>query len=248
TVDRLLPRLQREGSLRLQLAQQLKRQSGIDVPLEHWQDYQIEEHLRMNIAVLDEAGKLLGMGRNLAELRERFAAAAGESLRRQAPDSFEREGLRDWSFGTLPPLHELQQGAVTVRTWPALVDAGDSVALRLLDNEQRALAATRLGIARLALLACPQQVKHLQRQLLQDPRGMAAMKLLGGREELLNQLISKAALLAFGLEDALPRDAQAFQAMLQRGKSEFIAAGERLERLLYQILAARQEVEKALAQ
>jgi ATP-dependent helicase HrpA len=54
--------------------------------------------------------------------------------------------------GTVPETFEGQSGGLTVQGYPALVDEGTSVALRVLPDRGAALAAHRLGVRRLLLL------------------------------------------------------------------------------------------------
>src|SRR5690606_22211824 len=71
-----------QGSLSEALGQQLLRMTGVRVSEELWQQAaeQLEDHLRMNIEVVDAAGKHLGEGRDLAELRSRFSGASQQAL------------------------------------------------------------------------------------------------------------------------------------------------------------------------
>ncbi len=71
-----------EGSLPQALGRELLRMTGARVSDEAWaeSEQQVESHLRMNLEVLDGAGKFLGEGRDLAELTARFAQASQAAL------------------------------------------------------------------------------------------------------------------------------------------------------------------------
>ena len=163
-VDKLLPNLQRkDGSLQQSLARQLLRLTGVQLPADCWDSAELPEHLRMNIRVVDENGKVLGSGRDLQTLREQLAGTVQASISKAARNSIEQQDLTAWIFGDLPAEQDLGTGAVTIKAYPALVDKGDRVDLCLLDSEYRARLATTDGVIRLLMLASKQQVKYLQK-------------------------------------------------------------------------------------
>lgn len=78
----------------------------------------------MNFKVVDEHGRQLAMGRNLAELRSELGQAAQESFRTVAEaDESVAEDLADhitvWNFGELPEL--MESGARTKRSSDTLL-------------------------------------------------------------------------------------------------------------------------------
>jgi ATP-dependent helicase HrpA len=64
----------------------------------------------------------------------------------------EREGIKVWDFGDLPPTITFNRGGRQVTGYPALADEGDSVAIRLFDVESAAQESMRAGIVRLMRL------------------------------------------------------------------------------------------------
>ena len=247
TVRRIMPQISKDqGDLKLQLVRGLKRISGVDVPPDSWADYEAPPHLRMLIRVLGDEGEELGSGRELRELQSRFAESIQASLARQSreTDNIERHDLKDWDFGALPVLHEVERGGITLKTYPALVDKGDSVALELFDSPNRARLASQGGVARLIMLRTPQQLGMLKKQALQDPRGAVTLRILGGRQAVLTDFIKAVYLDAFRLEEELPRDKEAFESLLEQGRSRIIERGERLEKLLQEIMALQYEIRK----
>lgn len=71
-----------QGSLPQTLGRELLRMTGARVSDEAWTEaaQQVENHLKMNIEVVDADGKFLGEGRDLAELTARFAQASQAAL------------------------------------------------------------------------------------------------------------------------------------------------------------------------
>ena len=246
-IDRILPELkQGEGNLKQVLSKHLLRLSGVDIPMSNWENYQVEDHLKMNINVQSENGSLLGTGRNIVALREQFADQVKQSISRYSQSSIEQEGLTEWSFGDLDKVHEVNHGGLAIITYPALVDDGDSVALRLLDNEYRASMQTQAGIVRLYMLKTTQQIKYLKKSLLQSPQKLLSLKMLGSREKLLDQIIRTAYLEAFRLDKAPPRNREDFDALFETGRSVLSETAEKVEELLYRIMEEYQLIQKAL--
>jgi ATP-dependent helicase HrpA len=79
-VDKVLPQLQRkDGSLQQSLARQLLRLTGVQLPPDCWDGAELSNHLRMNIRVVDESGKVLGVPAPCRPASRRPRAAASNS-------------------------------------------------------------------------------------------------------------------------------------------------------------------------
>ncbi|MFE5407888.1 ATP-dependent RNA helicase HrpA [Microbacterium sp. NPDC056569] len=65
----------------------------------------------------------------------------------------ERTGLTDWTFGDLPDVVDTKVAGGVVRGYPAIVDEGASVALRIETTPEAAARATKAGVRRLVLLS-----------------------------------------------------------------------------------------------
>jgi len=152
-------------SLVTELAAQLRRMSGIDIPANAWQMEQLPPHLFMNFKVVDDKGKVLGMGRDLHALQEQLGQRASQTFSSLAAWDIERSGMTDWEVDEIPAFIETEQHGVRMRGFPALVDEQGSVALRVFDNAQQAGHAHRAGVRRLFMLRLAQQVKYLQKNL-----------------------------------------------------------------------------------
>ena len=162
-VDKLLPDLkQEEGSLQQALTRQLLRQTGIQLPAECWQAVELPDHLRVFLRVVDEKGQLLGSGRDLAKLRLDLSGAVQASISKAATNSIEQHGLTEWNFGDLLLEYELGDGKLRLKSYPALVDRGESVDLVLLDSAYKARLASIAGVTRLFLLQNRPQLRYLQ--------------------------------------------------------------------------------------
>ena len=246
-VDRLLPAIsQGDGDLKSVLAHQLQKLTGTAIPLENWSDYAVPDHLKMLINVIDEGGRKRGSGRDLAALKRQFAGESRQAMAQLSEATVEQTGLTDWTFDRLEDEQTVFHGNLTLKSWPALVDEGDSVALRLLDSPYRARLNSRAGVARLYMLHNRQLHKHLQQNLLQDPSRLPAMKPFGGRDALAAELIMGCYQSAFRLYEKLPVDRASYDNVYEEGRARLIETSEQLESLLYRILDSHAGITRAL--
>ena len=77
----------------------------------------------------------------------------------------ERTGVSDWDFGPLPESVERRHGGVQLQGYPALVDTGDRVDLRVLDSRPLAVSAHRAGVRRLLMQRLGKEMRYLRRNL-----------------------------------------------------------------------------------
>jgi ATP-dependent helicase HrpA len=154
TARKVLAELQYgEGPFLASLSAAIRKVTGEHVSPEAFPLDSLPQHLRMNVRVVDDAGKTLAAGRDVSDLRKRLGAETEAAPAEIRDDAWRRDGITAWDFGELPQRIEVARGGVTLPAWPALVDQGESVSLRLLDSPERAALETRIGVRRLFVLA-----------------------------------------------------------------------------------------------
>jgi ATP-dependent helicase HrpA len=133
------------------LARELER-SGVRVPREAWALDKLAPHLRMRFRVEDREGAVVAEGEDLDALREAVKPRLREQLAAASHSAaVERTGARAWSFGTLP--RELAPAAGGgLRAFPALVDEGETVGVRLLETAAAQASSMHAGTRRLLTL------------------------------------------------------------------------------------------------
>ncbi|MEP6797774.1 MAG: ATP-dependent RNA helicase HrpA [Lapillicoccus sp.] len=141
-----------DGALTDVLRQVLRETHGVVIASGDWDVDRVPAHLRVTFTVEDARGTVIAQGPDLDALRD----IAAPQLRRQvarAGRALEREGVRDWSVGTIPvEVTNTSESGLTVRGFPALVDAGDAAALRVLPTRAEAEAEHGVGVRRLLIL------------------------------------------------------------------------------------------------
>jgi len=143
----------------------LKRLTNVHVPETAWNADSLPEHLRLRLRIVDAKGNTLGAGRQLHRLREQYANQESGAMHALPASGLERTGLRDWDIPDIPSSVETDGGGIRLRGFPALVDRGDHVDLRVLDSEPAAQAAHRAGVRRLIMLKLSRDVRYLRRSL-----------------------------------------------------------------------------------
>lgn len=154
----------RRGALPDAVGDELRRLTGTVVPRDTWRPDQVPEHLRMNFRIVNEAGEVVGEGRDLEVLRRQLAPKVQATISRAA-GALERTGITTNDFGAIPRRVVQNRGGYDVNVWPALVDEGASVGVKVFETEPEQRIAMRAGTRRLLLLTLPPAARFLQGRL-----------------------------------------------------------------------------------
>ncbi|MBI3776656.1 MAG: ATP-dependent RNA helicase HrpA [Gammaproteobacteria bacterium] len=245
-VDALLPTLvEAKGALHAAITKQLQRMTGVDIPRDAWDETSLPAHLRMNIHVIDGQGTVIANSRDLEQLRGQASSTSLPS-RQEAVSPFERDGIGTWDFGALPDMIEVVQQQVRVKRYPALVDQGGEVALRLFDTPLEAQDQHRRGVRRLFMLQLAQQLKYLRKSLPDIKTLCTQLAAVIACDALREHIIEAGIDAAFVSESALPRTADEFNRMLETGKGTLGDAVNTLCALLQRIASEQHALQSAL--
>jgi len=149
---------QESKPLRAALAAEIRRMTGLDVPLAELDEDRIDPHLRFFLRVEDRDGQVLATGRDLLALQEELGQKAQRRFMDRQGKGFNRDGETDWVFGELPLRVETGAG---VTAYPAIVDQEDAVGLRLFDTWGEAAFAHEQGVLRLLRFRLADKLKYL---------------------------------------------------------------------------------------
>ncbi|MCT9820638.1 ATP-dependent RNA helicase HrpA [Microbacterium sp. W1N] len=179
-------------TLRAALAARIQRVANQPVTADDFDLDRVPGHLTVSFRAVDQRGRALGSSRDLADLQRRLAGRARESVARslQAPAPAgrarpaagavaaasgipaagaagvtERTGLTTWDVGVLPEVVDTKVAGGVVRGYPALVDEGATVALRIEATPEGAARLTRAGVRRLVLLSSPTPAPYVLEHL-----------------------------------------------------------------------------------
>ncbi|MFT7112535.1 MAG: ATP-dependent helicase HrpA, partial [Porticoccaceae bacterium] len=148
------------------LGEQLQKLTGQKISRDSWNYDNLDSWYRMNFILQDDQGQLIGMARDLSQLRKDFKQRIDSSLAESAEKTIARNNITEWDFGELPVEVVLPRGNMNIKAWPALRDHQDSVAIELVDNPAVAESISMDGQLRLAVLRGKDQCKYLSKDLL----------------------------------------------------------------------------------
>ncbi len=217
----------RDEPLAKALAAFLKRTTGVDIAATEFDPTALPAHFRMRFRLHDESGRTLAAGRDLAALRGQWEGQAREAFSRKTDLELTREDVTSWDFEDIPAQVRSEGGLMA---FPALVDLGDAVALRVFERSDEAREAHRDGVVRLLRNALAADMKQARRRLpIANPLALKYAP-LGGVDSLREDLVEG------GFADLLERHAlevrtaAAFEALRTQASRELVAAAvERLK-------------------
>jgi ATP-dependent helicase HrpA len=228
------------------LSRYLRSLTGVHVPLEAWDLEKVPGHLRPRFRVLDDDGRVVGSGKDLEALKQPLRPSLDRAMRQVADESgATATGQSTWTFGTIEPSFTRTRAGHEVRGYPALVDEGSTVGLRVFASEDEQEAQHRLGVRRLLLLAVPSPASRLVEGLDNTAKlGLAASPYANVRS-----LIEECVLAAAGeLVDESPpvRDPEAFAALVQAARTQLPDRAADVLRQVLVVLGEWRPVEKSL--
>lgn len=152
------------------LQRELRRRTGVLVPIDAFDLGKLPPHLRVTFAVESADGTEVARGKDLRALQRGLATPARRAVARVVAGELERTGLRGWpeDLDELPRVVERTVDGRAVRGFPGFVDAGAAVELRAFATSEERDRAMRPGTRRLLRLSVASPVKAVERQL--DPR------------------------------------------------------------------------------
>ncbi len=151
----------RSGPLLEVLAGTIERLRGVRISAADWSLDDLPAHLRMTFCVEDEDGTALACGRSLDALRDQLRPVLRARLQRAVP-ALARHGMHDFDVDSLPRTVDLTGG---LRGFPALVDEGDAVGIRVCETAAEQTAAMARGTRRLVRLTVPSPWRWVTGQL-----------------------------------------------------------------------------------
>jgi len=199
------------------------------------------------VRVLDDDGRTVIEGRDLAAIREHLGDdAVPPAVQTSSP--WHRDGVTKWDFGPLPEHVDLRVGGLALTKYPAVVDAGRSVNLRLCDTAAEAQRLTRMGVLRLFVLTEHRELKAQVKHLPQIERIRLYAAPLSKAQPIDDQLIDLLASRAFYQSDEVPRDPDAFEAQRLFGRRHSLPSVQEITKVTLPLFEAYHEVRLALEQ
>ena len=204
------------------------------IDLNEWAAFRLPEHCYFNLKIVDDGGQELAMGRDLIQIQQQLGKSASLTFRDNTQE-FERENITVWDIGTLPESIKFARGKQQLVGYLGLQKEKDGkIALRLFDTFEAAQTAHRQGVIELMKLQLKEQVKDLNKGLLNFTQIAMQLKQIGVdtlREDITQAICDR----AFIGEDELPRNEKDFKEQVKRARSRLPAVKEALNKHLLEV-------------
>ncbi|MFF8896512.1 ATP-dependent RNA helicase HrpA [Streptomyces lydicus] len=260
-----------QGSLTASLAAGLQRMVGVPVAAADFDTDRIPDHLKITFRVVDERRRKLAEAKDLEALRlqlkpktraaisKAFEEAAGRPARdgkggrtgaddaQQPAGPEQRTGLTSWTIGTLPRTFETRRAGQPLKAYPALVDEGSSVAVRLFDTEAEQLTAMWAGTRRLILLNIPSNpAKFAQDKLSNQQKLALSRNPHGSIAALFEDCVTAAADRLIAARGGPAWDEESFRKLFDAVRADLVDVTLRTIQQAQEVLAAWQACERRL--
>ena len=235
-----------DGGLLRHLRRELSRIGGVPVPADAFDLTRLPSHLQPTFRVVDAEGNVLAEGSDLTALKTELREEARATMAASGHE-LEQTGLTAWSIGELPGVFEVGGAAHTVRTYPALVDEGASVGVRLLATPAEQAEAMWAGTRRLLLLNLPSAGRLLRPLLTNEATAAVKSGPYEGSAEWAQDCLTCAVDQIMGQMDAPVWDAVAFEVLLTATRDKLDESLTEVARASLRILETLQSVRLAVA-
>ncbi|MCZ2811401.1 ATP-dependent RNA helicase HrpA [Modestobacter sp. VKM Ac-2979] len=244
-VREVLPHIDPTEPLLPALERELRRATSVVIPPDAWQPAEVPAHLRATFRVLDDQQRPLAQGKDLTALRAEVAPHARASLARAA-STYERTGQTSWTFGDLPATVEVQRGGHVVTAYPALVDEGATVGVRVVATQAEATRLGWRGARRLLVLVAGAPVKQVVKGL--GPRSRLALQFNPDGEipDLVADCVDAAADELIAAGGGPPRTEAAFTALVASAREQLLPLTSDAVRRVEAVLTQAREVAIAI--
>ncbi|MFI9218983.1 ATP-dependent RNA helicase HrpA [Streptomyces werraensis] len=241
--------------LTVTMARELKRMVGVPFEADDFDWSRVPEHLKVTFRIVDERRRTLAEDKDLEALklklrpkaRKALSQAAAATAQRQGGESLERKGLTDWTIGSLTRVFETRRAGQPVKAYPALVDDGDSVSVRLFDSEAEQAEAMWKGTRRLVLLGIPVNPAKFASEKLTNPQKLALSANPHGSVQALFDDCAMAAADKLIADFGGPVwDEESYRKLFDKVRAEIVDTTVRAVGQVQQVLAAWQTCERRL--
>ncbi|MFC9117941.1 MULTISPECIES: ATP-dependent RNA helicase HrpA [Streptomyces] len=241
--------------LTVTMARELKRMVGVPFEADDFDWSRVPDHLKVTFRIVDERRRTLAEDKDLEALqlklrpkaRKALSQAAAATAQREGGESLERRGLTDWTIGSLTRVFETRRAGQPVKAYPALVDDGDSVSVRLFDSEAEQAEEMWKGTRRLILLGIPVNPAKFASEKLTNPQKLAlSANPHGSVQALFDDCATAAADKLIADFGGPVWDEESFRKLFDKVRAEIVDTTVRAVGQVQQVLAAWQACERRL--
>ncbi|WP_406124723.1 ATP-dependent RNA helicase HrpA [Streptomyces sp. NBC_00989] len=237
------------------MARELKRMVGVPFTADDFDWSKVPDHLLITFRIVDERRRKIAEDKDLEALkvrlkpkaRQAISQAAAATAEREGGESLERKGLTDWTIGSLTRVFETHRAGQPVKAYPALVDDGDTVSVRLFDTEEEQAEAMWKGTRRLIVRSIPVNPAKFASEKLTNPQKLAlSANPHGSIQALFDDCALAAADKLIGDFGGPAWDEESYRKLYEKVRAEIVDTTVRAVGQVQQVLAAWQACERRL--
>ncbi len=237
------------------MARELRLMVGVPFDADDFDWSKVPDHLKITFRIVDERRRKLAEDKDLEALklklkpraRKALSQAAAATAERQGGESLERKGLTDWTIGTLTRVFETRRAGQPVKAYPALVDDGDTVSVRLFDTEAEQAEAMWKGTRRLILRNIPVNPAKFASEKLTNAQKLAlSANPHGSIQGLFDDCATAAADKLIADFGGPAWDEESYRKLYDKVRAEIVDTTVRTVGQVQQVLAAWQACERRL--
>ncbi|MFF5984974.1 ATP-dependent RNA helicase HrpA [Streptomyces olindensis] len=237
------------------MARELRLMVGVPFDADDFDWSKVPDHLKITFRIVDERRRKLAEDKDLEALklrlkpkaRKALSQAAAATAERQGGESLERKGLTDWTIGTLTRVFETRRAGQPVKAYPALVDDGDTVSVRLFDTEAEQAEAMWKGTRRLILRNIPVNPAKFASEKLTNAQKLAlSANPHGSIQGLFDDCATAAADRLIADFGGPAWDEESYRKLFDKVRAEIVDTTVRTVGQVQQVLAAWQACERRL--
>src|SRR5690606_32100338 len=141
-----------------------------------------------------------------------------------------------WDFDALPSEIKVDINHMPVSAFPAIVDTGNTVAIRSFDTKEKAQLQMKAGLKRLFMLELEKDFNYLGKNLPRITEMNMYYSATGKAEDLKNEIINLVAEDVFMTDNPDIRNHQAFDERKAQGRAQLISVANDICELVLKIL------------
>jgi len=241
---------QDKGDFKSQLVLALNRRANLKVDQSMFGEVALPDHLKPFFILLDEKGRKLTEGDDLADIKSRYQHLVDEKIQQQSSQQasgFDKRSVTEWDFGDLPEKQSLKAKGSQLVAYPCLsLETTEKTENRLiltlsadpdLANQSHADALLFLFKKQLH-----DKVKYLKKHLPLQ-KACLVFSPYGTCEHLKQQIIERALLQLIPELDKI-RTQQAYSDAENLLRTQWVNEAQKIAKLVNEILTAHQKIAK----
>ncbi len=228
------------GEMLDRLAEFLQQKTGMPIESSMFQPDRLPEEFVTKIWVCDTEGNELAKGTSVLSLREELGQLITSHFEESTGQEWVQSGMKCWEAPALPASIDTPRGSA----YPALVDEGTTVGVKVYADEEKAKLSHKEGVIRLYLLECAQHVKYMLKNMPLGIETKMYLPLLGEKGVLIQDVLHLAIEGALGA--VLPRDKESFQKSCDQVRGDLHSSLCELAEWLEKMIGSYRRIEEVL--